>query len=89
MPVVGPRNQKRREEQILQIKYNLKGFPGGPVVKIPLANAGDTSLIPDPGRSHMPWSNEARTRQLLSQCSKALEPQLLSPCAATAEARVP
>ena len=28
------------------------GFPGGPVVKNPLANAGDTDLIPGPGRSH-------------------------------------
>ena len=24
------------------------------------ANAGDTSLIPDPGRSHLPQSNSAR-----------------------------
>ena len=23
----------------------------------PSANAGDTGLIPAPGRSHMPWSN--------------------------------
>ena len=28
-------------------------FPGGPVVKNPPANAGDMSLIPGPGRSHM------------------------------------
>ena len=27
-------------------------FPGGPVVKYPPANAGDTGLIPGPGRSH-------------------------------------
>ena len=33
------------------------GFPGGVVVKNPPANAGDTSLIPGPGRSHMLWSN--------------------------------
>ena len=32
-------------------------FPGGAVVKNPPANAGDTGLIPGPGRSHMPWSN--------------------------------
>lgn len=25
-----------------------------------LANAGDRSLLPDRGRSHMPWSNEAQ-----------------------------
>ena len=29
-------------------------FPGGPVVKNPPANAGDTGLIPAPGRFHMP-----------------------------------
>ena len=27
-------------------------FPGSPVVKNPPANAGDTGLIPGPGRSH-------------------------------------
>ena len=27
------------------------------VVKNPHANAGDTGLILDPGRPHMPWSN--------------------------------
>ena len=32
-------------------------FPGGPVVKNPPANAGDTGLSPGPGRFHMPWSN--------------------------------
>ena len=31
-----------------------KNFPGGPVVKNPLANARDTGLIPGPGRSHLP-----------------------------------
>ena len=29
------------------------GFPGGPVVKNLPCNAGDTSLIPGPGRCHM------------------------------------
>ena len=36
---------------------SLWEFPGGPVVKNPLANAGDTGLIPSPGRSHMPLGN--------------------------------
>ena len=31
----------------------------GSAVKNLLANAGDTSLIPGPGRSHTPWSNKA------------------------------
>ena len=34
-----------------------RDFPGGAVVKNPPANAGDTGLIPGPGRSHMPPSN--------------------------------
>ena len=41
-------------------------FPGGTVVKNPPANAGDMGFILGPGRSHMPWSNYARARQLLS-----------------------
>ena len=43
------------------IQGDLKGlpwdFPGGTVVKNPPANAGDMGSIPDPGRSHVPWSN--------------------------------
>ena len=35
----------------------LEGFPGGSVVKNPLANAGVTGLILDLGRSHMPRGN--------------------------------
>ena len=33
------------------------GFPGGSVVRNLPANAGDTGLIPVPGRSHILWSN--------------------------------
>ena len=29
----------------------MKGFPGGPLVKNPPANAGDKGLIPGSGRS--------------------------------------
>ena len=36
------------------------------------ANVGDTGSIPDPGRSHMPWSNEAHESQLVkSTCLRA------------------
>ena len=52
-------------------------FPGGAVVKNPLANAGGMGWIPYPGRSHMPWSNKAR------------EPQPLSLHATTTEACAP
>ena len=33
---------------------NSGDFPGGPVVKNPPANAGDTGSIPGPGGSHVP-----------------------------------
>ena len=35
-------------------KERKKGFPGGSVVKNSPANTGDTGLIPDLGRSHIP-----------------------------------
>ena len=44
----------------------MPDFLGGPVVKNPPANAGDTGLIPGPGRFHMPVSC-----QLLSLRSEA------------------
>ena len=62
-------------------------FPGGTVAKNPPANVGDTGSSPGPGRSHTPRSNKAHASQLLSLCSRAREPQLLSPCATTTEAR--
>ena len=34
-------------------KETFWDFPGGPVVKKPPANAGDTELIPGPGRFDM------------------------------------
>ena len=37
-------------------------------------------MIPDPGRSHMPQSNQAHVPQLLGLCSRAREPRLLRPC---------
>ena len=51
-----------------------ENVPGGPVVKNPPANAGDTGSIPGPGRSPMLRSNEAHGPQLLSLCSRAGEP---------------
>ena len=66
-----------------------RDFPGGAVVESSPANAGDTGSIPGPGRSHMPRSNSACVPQLLSLCSRARKPQLLSPCATTTEAHAP
>ena len=39
------------------LRIQTQGFPDGAVVENPPANAGDMGSIPDPGRSHMPWSN--------------------------------
>ena len=40
-------------EILLKIKKEVSGFPGGSVLKNPLANAGDIGSIPGWGRSHM------------------------------------
>ena len=64
------------------------GFPGGSVVMNLLANAEDTGLIPNLGRSHMPWSKLAHTPQLLSPHSRAREPEILSLCAATTQTQL-
>ena len=47
------------------------------MVKNQPAAAGDTGSIPSLGRSHMLQSNQARSRQTLTLCSSAREPQLL------------
>lgn len=41
------------EVVFVQVKQK-HSFPGGPVVKNPPANRGDTGLIPYLGRSHLP-----------------------------------
>ena len=72
-------------QNLLRYKKQQLGFPGGPAFENPPANAGDIGSI-HMLKFHMPQSNEARASQLLSLCSKAHEPQLLSPCTAMNEA---
>ena len=60
--------QHKLQDNTKDKKYMVSDFPGGAVVKNPPASAGDTGAIPGPGRSHMPWSNQARAPQLLSLC---------------------
>ena len=43
--------------QQVKANHHAGDFPGGAMVKNPLANAGDMGSIPGPGRSHMPQSN--------------------------------
>ena len=68
---------------------NTWGLPWRLSVKNPPANAGDTGLIPDPGKPHLLGGNQAHPPQLLSLCSRTQEPQLLSLLAVTAEAWAP
>ena len=67
----------------IYFKLNLssEGFPGGAVVENLPANAGDTSSSLGLGRSHMPWSNQAREPQLLSL-------RVWSLCSGTKEATI-
>ena len=46
-------------KSIMQLlkKYSFQYFPGGPVVRIPPDNAGNTDLTPGPGRSHVLQGN--------------------------------
>ena len=46
-------------KSIMQLlkKYSFQYFPGGPVVRIPPGNAGDTDLIPGLERSHVLQGN--------------------------------
>ena len=60
-------------EVIVTLKRIYRDFPRGAVVKNPPANAEDWGLIPGPGRSHMPWSNETCAPQLLRLWSTAYE----------------
>ena len=67
---------------VIRLPWGLSG-------KESTSSAGDSGLIPDPGRSHMRRSSEVHVPHLLSLCSRAREPRLLSPPAATTEACSP
>ena len=41
----------------IKINMSAEDFPDGPVAKNLLANAGDTRLIPGPGKFHIPHSS--------------------------------
>ena len=58
----------------LIMNRDISDFPGVLEVKNPPDNAGDTGLIPDWGRSHIPQSSQAHAPQLLKLA--CLEPVL-------------
>ena len=63
----------------LKLSMLSTGFPSGPVVKNPLANAGDTGFDPGSGRSHMLLGNEACVPQPLSWHGAVMKPSCLEP----------
>ena len=52
---------------------------GASLVENPPADAGDTDLIPDPERAHLPCRSLVHAPQLFSLCPRAWELQLLKP----------
>ena len=66
-----------------------RGFPGGSMVKNLPCRARDTSLIPDPGRSHSCGKQQSLWAQWLGKCSKAWELPLLGPRVAVTEVHAP
>ena len=74
-----------RDPKIALKMKSIKNASGGPVVRNPPANAGDTGSIPGLGRSHMPQGNWVHVPWLPSPHSRAREPQLLSLCVTTTE----
>ena len=54
----GPKASRNGIIQNLIKKCRILGFPGGSEVNHLPANAGDTGLIPGPGRFHMLQSNQ-------------------------------
>ena len=72
------------------IQWNaFVGFPGGALVKNLPVSAGDMGSSPGPEDLTCRGETKPRAPQLMSLRSRAREPQLLSPCATTTEARVP
>ena len=56
---------------------------------LPMQGTQVQALVRENPTSHMPQSNEARVPQLLSLCSRACEPQLLSLRATATEGCTP
>ena len=46
---------RKKQNSVKQLSFNKKNKLKKK--KNPPANAGDTGLIPGPGRFHMPWNN--------------------------------
>ena len=73
-PVITSQHIRRNTSSHTVLKRAVSRPSWGQVVKNLPASAGDTGLIPGPGRSRMAQSNEAHARQL--QKPTLLEPTL-------------
>lgn len=58
-----------------EVKKTCRDFPAGTMDENLPASAGDMDSISGLGRFHMSRSNQAHVLQLLSQCSRAWQPQ--------------
>ena len=78
---------KQNKKAMVKKKKSTRGFPGGSTAKHPSVNVGDRGSIPDPRRSHVPWSDSARGPQLLRIHAAATEACVLQGlCSSTREA---
>ena len=68
---------------------HTQDFPGRAVVKNPPANAGDMGLSPASGKIPHAAEQLSLSATTTEPAVRAHEPQLLSSCATTTEARVP
>ena len=63
----------------------MQDFPGGPVVKNPPANAGDTGSIPSPGKFHVsgqlgPYATTTEPKRLEPVVHKRSHSNKAMPC---------
>ena len=65
----------------MRLKCTKEGLPDGTVDKNLPANAGDTGLTPGLGRFRLRRSNKAQEPQLLSLCAAAAEAHMPGACA--------
>ena len=74
------KNRTKSKDLKFHCKTNIKGFPGGSVVKNPPASEGDMGSIPGQG------TKTPHTKEQLSPCATTIEPVLWNLGAGTTEA---
>ena len=66
-------------------EITCQGFPGGPAVKNPPANAGDIGSILGPEGFHIPRGNKPMCRNNWARTSRQEKPQQWEACASQLE----